>query len=119
MITIDMLLFSTVENKGFRKLMSVIEPDYKVPWSNTIIVHFEKMYDDKMMDLKRNLENVKGEALTTDGWTSQAVDSYITFTCHYFNENWGLCTQVLGFEEMRESHSVDNIQDSLINIIET
>jgi len=115
----DMLPFSTVENKGFRKLMSVIEPEYKVPCRNTIIVRIEKMYDDKMMELKRNLENIKGVALTTDGWTSLAVDSYITFTCHYFNENWELCTQVLGFEEMRESHTADNIQDSLINIIET
>jgi len=61
----DMLPFSTVENKGFRKLMSVIEPDYKVPCRNTIIVRIEKMYDDKMMELKRNLENIKGSHVTT------------------------------------------------------
>ncbi|KAL4096603.1 hypothetical protein QTP88_021523 [Uroleucon formosanum] len=90
MITMDMLPFSEVENKRFRKLMSVIEPDYKVPSRNTIIVRIEKMYDDKMMELKRNLENIKCVALTTDGWTSLAVDSYITFACHYFNENWEL-----------------------------
>jgi len=42
MITMDMLPFSMVENKGFRKLMSVIEPDYKVPCRNTIIVRIEK-----------------------------------------------------------------------------
>jgi len=46
--------------------MSVIESDYNVSCRNTIGVRLEKMYGDKLNELKCNHEYVKGVALTSD-----------------------------------------------------
>ncbi|XP_060846565.1 E3 SUMO-protein ligase ZBED1-like, partial [Rhopalosiphum padi] len=58
-------------------------------------------------------------SLTTDGWTSTAIDSYLTFTAHYFDDNWKLCSVTLSIEEIQESHTAENLKDSIINVIES
>lgn len=89
MMIIDMLPFSTVENKSFRSLLSTIEPLYTIPSRKSNITPIEKMYTDKSHTIKNIIENIKYSSLTTDGWTSTAIDSYLTFTAHY-SDNWKL-----------------------------
>jgi len=48
------------------------------------------MYVDKSQSIRNIIENINYISLTTDGWTSTAIDSYLTFTAHYFDDNWKL-----------------------------
>lgn len=119
MIIVDMLPFSTVENKGFRSLISTIEPLYTIPSRKSITTRIEKMYIDKSQSIRNIIENINYISLTTDGWTSTAIDSYLTFTAHYFDDNWKLYSVTLSIEEIQESHTAENLKDSIMNVIES
>ncbi|KAL4126349.1 hypothetical protein QTP88_010571 [Uroleucon formosanum] len=119
MIIVDMLPFSTVENKGFRSFISTIEPLYSIPLRKSITTRIEKMYIDKSKSIKNIIENINYISLTTNGWTSRAIDSYLTFTAHYFYDNWKLYSVTLSIEEIQESHTVENLKDSIMNVIES
>ena len=51
--------------------------------------------------------------MTTDIWTSGAVDDYLTLTVHYLNDSWKLSTKVLLTREMSEHHTGQNIADRM------
>jgi len=61
------------------------------------------------------LENVNDVLITTDMWTSDCTRSYITVTCHFiFNDS--LYSPVLATEEVKKSHTGENIASALSNI---
>jgi hypothetical protein len=46
--------------------------------------------------------------LTTDGWTSQQQEKYMTVTTSFIDENWRLHKKVIGFF-MVKGHKGDDI----------
>ena len=52
-------------------------------------------------------------AITTDSWTSRAVQSYLTVTAHYITSDWKLESKVLKTCEMSERHTALNIAEKL------
>ncbi|KAL4130708.1 hypothetical protein QTP88_008106 [Uroleucon formosanum] len=112
-ITSDLLPFSFVENNGFKNLMNLIEPNYQIPCRKTISTRIEQLYENKVNDTKNKLERINGIALTTDGWSSLAIDSYITYTGHYFDKNWTLCnvTGITHDNTSNITNAVKNLED--------
>ena len=92
----DLRPFSVVQNSGFQNLLHVLEPRYTIPSRQ----HFSdkalpELYEKKKTELKSNLAEAVAVALTTDGWTSRATESYVTITCNYINKEWKLRSNVL------------------------
>ena len=54
-----------------------------------------KIYNTQKEKLKGEISRVKFVALTTDIWTSGAVNGYLTVTVHYLDDSWKLSTKVL------------------------
>ena len=52
-------------------------------------------------------------ALTTDLWTSNATEAYLTVTAHYIDDNWRMVSRVLQTHEMPERHTGINIASRL------
>lgn len=79
--------FSVVEEEGFRELLQTLEPKYNMPSR----IHFSKslvpaLYEDaRTRGVKESLKTAEAVALTTDGGTSRATQSYITITAHLIN----------------------------------
>ena len=71
MVARDLYSISIVEGEGFKNLLNFLEPGYKVP-SHT---HVTKVCCDKEK-LKQEVKSYGHEALTSDIWTSAAIDSY-------------------------------------------
>lgn len=67
------------------------------------------MYDDTKTQLQQDLSMVSFVALTADAWTSLAVDSYVTLTCHWIDENWSLQSIVLEPIQMEGRHTAENL----------
>lgn len=86
MIAKDMLPVSCVEGKGFRQLMAYVEPEYTVPSRKSMTSRLEKMHTDCAETVRAALAQTDKVAITTDAWTSLAVESYVTVTCHYIDE---------------------------------
>lgn len=124
MICLDLQPFSIVENKGFRNLLSHLEPRFTIPCrkilANKII---PEMYFEISKSIKEEMKGVQYVALTTDMWTSISGNDYMALTCHYFSPNCKQfleiqhkCLEVVPFPEV--SHTAQNLMKFLTGKIE-
>lgn len=91
MISMDLLPYSFVENKGFCKLMNVVAPHYTLPssihFSNKVVPQLHQRVRSKV---KESLENIEGNVVhcTADIWTRKfSTSSYLSLTGHWFVQN--------------------------------
>lgn len=113
MIAMDMLPVSCMEGKGFRPLMAYMEPEYTVPSQKSITSRLEKMHTHCAESICAALAQTDKVALTTDIWTSLAVESYVTVTCHYIDEEWEMKSTVLQTHSMPERDTAENLAEVL------
>ncbi|XP_041830825.1 E3 SUMO-protein ligase ZBED1-like [Melanotaenia boesemani] len=110
--------FNIVENRKFIQMFNVLEPKFKMPcrghFSEKVI---PEIYNEIKRSVKECLKNADCVALTTDGWTSRATQSYITITAHVINEKWESKSFVLQTRELSESHTGVNIAHVLRNAL--
>ena len=76
MVARDLHSISIVEGEGFKNLLNFLEPGYKVPSHTHITKVCCDMYVEQKEKLKQEVKSYGHEALTSDIWTSAAVDSY-------------------------------------------
>ena len=55
-------------------------------------------------------------SLTTDAWTSNANEGYLTVTCHYFTSQWELRSVVLKTVHVTTRHTSENLAKILSGI---
>ena len=55
----------------------------------------------------------EGVAITCDGWSSRATESYMTITAHHITNEWQLLAHVLQTRAMHESHTGANVAEVL------
>ena len=114
----DLRPISIVEGAGFKHLLSYLEPGYRVPSHTHIATVCRRLYNVQKERLKKEITDCGHLALTTDIWTSSAVDSYLTVTVHFIDKLWQMCTRVLLTTEMAERHTGINIADRLTKMAE-
>ncbi len=87
-MALDMRPFSVVKNEGFKYLLSVLEPHYLLPsrahFSQNVL---PKLQEKTKAKVEEGLSTAESIAITTDGWTSRATDSYMAITAHYITVN--------------------------------
>ena len=93
-------------------VLNYLEPAYRVPSHTHISTVCCRIYNLQREKVKNEIEG-SSLALTTDIWTSTAVESYLTVTTHFVDEFWHLCSRVLITKEMPERHTGSNIVQRL------
>ena len=73
-------------------------------------------YSSAKEQLHQQLEEVETCSITTDFWSSCNAQSYITVTCHYFNQSWELKSCVLATCQVKMDHTAENIKTELKRI---
>ena len=68
-----------------------------------------KKYKELKSTVVGGISQASRDAVTTDGWTSRATQSYVTITCHYIDIYWEICNFVLQTRLLSESHTGINI----------
>ena len=110
----DMRPFSVVDNVGFCELVRVLEPRYHIPsrphFSQEVI---PALYNEVKANVTDVLKKAESVAITTDGWTLRAVQSYITVTAHVITTEWEMTSFVLQTRPLFESHTGTNLADVL------
>ena len=109
MIVSDHVPLSIVESKGFRNLVEIVAPDYKVPCRKTIHSRIVRRYDGEKDALMSKLGSVGNVSLTTDTWTSNSTESYITFIEHHIDDQWKMGSNVLLIRAMPERNTGENL----------
>ena len=79
MIIKDLRPISIVSGQGFQKLISFLEPGYRLPSH----MHFTNLIERKYASVEQKLrgvlqEQAKFAAITADLWTSIATESFLT-----------------------------------------
>ena len=106
----DLRPLSVVEGSGFRDMIKTLDPRYPLPsrphFSETVI---PRLYEETVSKVKACLFMASVVALTTDGWTSHATESYVTITSVHITPDWELKNFVLQTRAMPDSHTGVNI----------
>ncbi|KAJ8353394.1 hypothetical protein SKAU_G00209610 [Synaphobranchus kaupii] len=63
--------------------------------------------------IKHELSAAPTVALTTDGWTSRATESYLTVTAHFINSEWEMKNPVLQMHPVYEQHTSTHLAEEL------
>jgi len=102
MIIEDELPFAHGEKSGLKKFMALACPRFTLPSRRTCTRDTVKIYFEQKAKLKMFLqENCQRVSLTTDGWTSQQQDSYMTVTAHFIDNNWCLHKKIISFFKVK------------------
>ena len=97
-ITTHELPFWFVEYVGIRAIFSYLCVDVPNIYRNTAKNDMVKMYKREKERMKSVLTSVPNRVcLTSDLWTSIAIDGYICVTAHFIDANWILPKRVLNF----------------------
>ena len=119
MIVTDLQPFSVVEDRGFKDLMSHLDPRYQMPsrkyFSETVI---PGMYDQCRNKITELMDIQDFVSLTTDIWTSRAKDGYISLTGHFIDSDWERKAVVFGVREFNDRHTASNIADALKEMVD-
>ena len=117
MICEDLRPVRMVECTGFKSLMSYLEPGYQIPSRK----YFTRLLQQQYLSCKEVLitkfeKEAVSIALTTDIWTSRAVEVYITVTAHYLDPSWKMQSYVLQTSAFPERHTGIEIAGKLKDI---
>jgi len=116
MLALDLQPASIVEDHGFQTFLKVIDPKFIPPsWQTITRDLLPKLYKDKLLG---ELHKTEWCAVTTDLWTSQATEGYLTMTCYYLTNEWNLRSVVLVTVHAPVAHTAANISSVLSHITE-
>jgi len=100
--------FSVVEDKEFRKLIQMLNPNYIIPSRKTVTQSLlPQIYEMTIEKVKNQLTNVSAVCMTTDGWTSLNNESFVAVTVHFIdpsNETQFLSV-LLGCNNFHDRHT--------------
>ena len=86
-----------------------MEPGYKVPSRPHVTTTCYTSLKEQLIETISSQEI----AVTTDLWTSRAIQGYLTITAHFINSEWRLENKVLLTQEMAERHTGEHIAERL------
>ena len=113
-----MLPISIVEFEGFRELLKLLVPLYKIPSRKTITRKLESRYDVLKKDFIKELENVPHYCITADNWTDCSNQSYMGFTIHYLTASLKMKSRFLSCFPLYDRHTAENLKASMEKVFE-
>lgn len=109
----DMRPINIVEGSGFKRLIKTLEPGYTLPKQEIISHALKEKHKCIRNKVLSDIEKCSAISFTTDIWTSQQMEAYMTVTAHLINSDWELENYVLETKSMEESQTASNIAERL------
>lgn len=95
MIYEDLLPTTILDSHGLKHIFSQAVPWMNVPSRPFISEYINLLQRSVEQNLKKELDG-QTIAITSDIWTSDAIEAYISVTGHYIDEDWNLQNILLG-----------------------
>jgi hypothetical protein len=93
-------------------------PRYKRVSRFTTIRDLSKLYNEKLHHLNNIvMTGVSSVCLTSNIWSSNAKEDYITVVAHYITTDWELKKSVIGFKLIEVSHNGINIAECIASVL--
>jgi len=115
MIALDYQPFSLVDDVGFSRLVSSLEPHYTMPSRRYITeTIMPKLYENCKKGVESQLEGVAHFSFTSDLWsTTVSVNSLMSLTAHWVTEDFIRKRAVLHAQSFEGSHTGEQIHRKL------
>nr|XP_011468655.1 PREDICTED: zinc finger BED domain-containing protein RICESLEEPER 3-like [Fragaria vesca subsp. vesca] len=112
------LPFRFVEYEGIRAVFHYISPILKLPCRNTVKSHITKLFDSEKLKLRSILSCVQGRiCLTSDLWSSQTTDGYLTLTARWIDLEWKLHKKIISFCRFPPPHNGIALAEKINSLI--
>lgn len=120
-ITLDDQPLSVVENVGFRRLLSTLEPRYEIPSRSYITdVMVPKLFEDVKKNVRNLVKAASALSFTTDIWTSSVCPmSLISLTAQWIDEEFVRHHVTLHAKSFRGSHTSQTIAGAFDSMLQT
>ena len=107
MIALDNQPFSVIEDPGFIRLVSVLEPRYVIPSRKYLVDKvLPTIHNDVTSWVKNEIETVSYFSFTTDAWSAAAGNaSLLSLTAHWLTDNFLKKSAVLHVQPLEDSHT--------------
>uniref|UniRef100_A0ABD2X0B7 HAT C-terminal dimerisation domain-containing protein n=1 Tax=Trichogramma kaykai TaxID=54128 RepID=A0ABD2X0B7_9HYME len=117
MVCKHMMPFVHVEHVGFKYLMKITCPLYKVPSAKTFTSKLENKYTKIKGMFIAQLKRLGNYCITCDAWTDNTGQSYLGVTLHYIlEEAWQFA--ILGCIPLYERHTAEFYKTTLLNVFQ-
>ena len=115
-IAADMQPYSVVENSGFRHLISILEPRYKIPIRTHLTATvIPSMYND----VKEKV--IEGLSSAFSGLNYRLLDfqsnTELHATAHFTNDDWEIKNPVLQTRPIYEAHTSEHLAEVLREVV--
>ena len=115
----DIRPLGIANDPGFQNLLKYLEPGYFAPSQTTVSKMIHKRHERAKEDLVKKLKDAKAVSVTTNTWTSKAVQSFVTYTIHFINPVlWKLESFVPATSHFEGSHTGVNLAEATKKVIE-
>ncbi|CAF4454942.1 unnamed protein product [Didymodactylos carnosus] len=113
----DLLPLSTIESPKLQAIFHEAEPSSNLPKRKYLMTNIlQHMYNEIRDLVIEQLKDSLGICITTDNWTSDCNQPYITVTSHLITSNYELKTFVLQTTQFSGNHTADRITQALQDI---
>ena len=111
-VAMDMRPMTIVEGEGMIRLLKFLEPGFNMPSRK----HLTKLLQAKQVSLLKTVlsKEASSMALTSDIWTSNTMEAYLSLTAHFICKKWKMVSCVLQTKAFPERQ---NIADSIGSIV--
>lgn len=83
--------YSIVEREGFKVFCGTLRPGYKPPGRKALTHNYvPRLYSTTRDGLKAMLKDADWISLTSDSWTSKALEAFFSLTSHFISNDWEL-----------------------------
>jgi len=107
-----------VDGEAFRRIYATINPTIHVYSRRELGRRIENAFTNAQQSMQKFFLEFDGEvALTSDAWTSGALDGYMGVTAHWIDKNWDAKSVVLDLCEAPISHTGENLARTLLKVI--
>ncbi len=119
MLALDLLSYDFVEGQGFKELMKLVVPQYRIPCRTTFSRNIlPTMYKDvkcqTINQITIDFVDLPSFSFTTDIWSSRSMESYISFCLIYLTADFELRSVALENKPFQSlSHTGEAILESL------
>jgi len=113
MIAINQMPLSFCSSSGFQQFMAIVEPNYLICKEGAIKRRLKAYKSSVEEQIKKELRNAKSVSCTSDCWSSISLQSYITVTAHFIDDQWCPKSYTLTTHQLEDRHTALNLTNQL------
>jgi hypothetical protein len=107
------------ESPAFEKYIRLSHtPVFKKVSRQTTCRDFVKFFNDRRKIVVECLQYVSSIAITSDIWSGDAKEDYLSVVAHYVSKDWVLEKRVIGLRLIETSHTGENIAERVMSVLE-